>query len=74
MPPVLLVHGLPADTQLGSDLLPGPSLGAGAPDLYGFELFQQPPQRGNGPQPDTRVTVTGTCGKIRRFGRGVNLR
>jgi hypothetical protein len=60
MPPVLLVDGLSTDAQFGRDLLPRPALDAGASDLYGFELLQQPPQGGDGPQPDARVAVAGT--------------
>lgn len=71
---MLLVYGLPADAQLGRDLLPGPALCAGPAYLYGFQLLQQSPEGGHGTQAHARVTVTGACRQIGSFGHECQCR
>ena len=74
MPPVLLVHGLPADAEFRGDLLPRPALMARTAHLHRLQLLQQTAERGDGTQADPWITVTGPLGEIRCFGQDVNLR
>jgi len=74
MPPVLLVHGLPAHTEFRGDLLPRPALIARTAHLHRLQLLQQPAQCGDGAQSDPRIAVARALGEIRCFGLDVILR
>lgn len=71
---MLLVDRLAGHPEFRRDVLPRPALGPRTADLGGLQMFQQSPQRADGPQPDFRVTIPSRCGEIRRFRHAVNVR
>jgi len=50
--PVFGVHGLSGYAERVADLLPGPALFSGCPDLLGLDLFRQSAQSLDRPKPD----------------------
>ena len=71
---MLLVDRVAGHPKFRRDVLPRPTLGARTADLGRLQMFEQSPQRADGPQPDLRVTIPSRCGEIRRFRHDVNVR
>ncbi|CCH35374.1 hypothetical protein BN6_81570 [Saccharothrix espanaensis DSM 44229] len=69
---MLLVDGLSAHAEFRRDLLPGPAPDAGVAHLDRFELFEQPAQRADRPQPDPGVLVARRRGEFGCLRHGVN--
>src|SRR6266498_4265460 len=70
---VLLVDGLPGNTERRRDLLPRPVVHPGLLDLERLELLEELAQRGHRPQPDARVGAVHCLGEFGCFSHGVIL-
>ena len=57
---MLAVHGLPGDTEPGSDVLPGPPERPGIIDLENLQPLGERPQGRRRTEPDVRVGAGGT--------------
>lgn len=61
---MLAVHGLFADSQLRSDLLPRPPKLPSAIHMQGLELLEEPPQGSDRSQPLLRVGASHVTGQV----------
>ena len=70
---MLLVHGLPADTELVRDVLPRPADAARVPHLERLKLLHQLPERRDGPKTNFGIGVPRCSCELRGLAHGLSI-